>query len=383
MSALSFAVRWRYAVITAAFLVFALVGDQANGDLEFFTQALHVLATSGSSGGLHLYAAQPSIQIGPVAILGVGILDALFFGKIVLAVVVAALALLLFTLRAIELLVLDEGIDPQRAGRALLVGGVILAASFAVAVPGWGHPDDLAALLALVVALRAARGGRGVAVGVALALGVGCKPWAAFALALVPFLPRESRRAAVAVFALGSALCWLPFVAVAPSAVAALSHYSIQSSVSSLPYQLGSASAPTWVRPGQLALSSVLLLLCVRCRRPDVAVLVVAISRLVLDAGAYPYYDAELIVGCLIADVWAAGRDNRLTCYAPLSLAAWLGMALIRAESSSPTKELVARCILYVLLLVVAAMRGAPSRATASRAVRGESHPELVVASAP
>lgn len=362
------AVRWRYAVVAAAFILFALVGDQSNGDLEFFTQALHVLGKSGSSGGLHLYAARPDIQIGPLAILGVGLLDALFLGKIVLAVVAGALLLLLVTGRFLELLAIHEGVPPERAGLAIVVGGSALAAAFAVVVPGWGHIDDLAALTAMVAALYACRTDRALLAGVLLAVATGCKPWAAFAWAMLFLLPPGRRTRGIAAFLLGSLVCWLPFVVGAPETLHALSAFSLRSIFGSLPWQLGYATAPWWIRPGQLVLTTGLVLLCVRVRRPDLVLLVAALCRLTLDAGVFPYYDVEIVLGCLVADVYAAGRGRVMAACAPLTLLSWLAITLIHDEAVTATQAFVARTALYAALLALAVVRGRARPVTAQEA---------------
>lgn len=357
-SSVRLAVRWRYAIVVAVFLLCALIGSQDNGDLEYFTQALHVLGTSGSAGGLHLYAVRPDIQIGPLAILGVGLLDLVCFGKIVFAVVAGALALLLVTTRVLERLAVREGVPAQRVGLAIAVGGSVLAAAFAVAVPGWGHIDDLAALTAIVAALYACRTDRAVLAGALLAVATGCKPWAGFAWAMLLLLPSGHRFRGLATFVVGSLLCWLPFVAGAPGALHALSAFSLKAIFGSLPLQLGYASAPSWIRPAQLALATAGVLLCVRRRRLDLVLLVVALSRLVLDAGVFPYYDVELVLGCLAVDVYAAGRGPRLVACAPLSLLSWIAITLIQDEAGTSAQAFVGRMALYVALLGVGVWRG-------------------------
>lgn len=350
------AVRWRYAIVAATFLVCALIGDQSNGDLEFFTQALKVLGTSGSAGGLHLYAVRPDVQIGPLAILGVGVLDGLFFGKIVLAVVVGALVLLLVTVHLLERLARAQDVPAERVGVVTAVGGSVLAAAYAVAVPGWGHLDDLAALTATVASLYAGRRSRPVLAGLLLAVATGCKPWAAFVWPMLLILPAGGRTRGLGAFVAGSLVCWLPFVVGAPQTLHALSAFSMRTVAGSLPFQLGYTAAPSWVRPGQLALTAVLVLVCVRARRFDLVLLAAAVGRLVLDAGVFPYYAVELVLGCLVADVLAAGR-SRLTACAPTCLAAWLAVTAIDDLALTSTQAFVARTTLYVGLLAAAMCR--------------------------
>lgn len=351
------AVRWRYAIVVGAFLVFALVGDQSNGDLEFFTQALHVLGTTGRSGGLHLYAVRPDIQIGPLAVLGVGLLDALFLGKIVLAVVAGTLALLLVTVHLLERLAHASDVPAQRIGICTAVGGSALAAAFAVAVPGWGHIDDLAALTATVAALYACRTDRALLAGALLAVATGCKPWAAFAWPMLLLLPRGRRLRGLAAFVAGSLMCWLPFVAGAPATLHALSSFSLRTVEGSFPFQLGYATAPWWVRPAQLALSSLLVLLCARRHRGDLVLLVVAVSRLALDAGVFPYYGVELVLGCLLVDMLAATRGRLLAACAPMCMLAWLGIALVNDLAVTSTQLFIGRYALFAGLLVVGVWR--------------------------
>lgn len=375
-------VRWRYALVALVFAVCALVGNQANGDLGFFTLALHVLAQPGRAGGLHLYAVHPDIQIGPLAIVAVGVLRTLFLGHTAIAVGVAAVALLLLTLRSVERLALQEGVVDEGARTCVLVGGSALAAVYAVVVPGSGHVDDLAAMGALVAALAAARAGGGLATGLWLAVAVGCKPWGLFAAAMILLLPGRARRSALAAVMLGGLVCWAPFLLAAPSALGALAHFSIPATFGSLPLQLGYGRAPSWVRPAQFAVATALIGACVRYRRPDLVLLAVAVARLTLDAGAFPYYDAELVLGCLIADVYAAQRGPGFAC-APTALLAWAAMSLIHDEVTTTTGTLVDRILLYAAVSAFAIWRtcrprrGVPDTHVAHESVTDATPPVL------
>ncbi len=360
------AVRFRYAAVTAVFLLSALVGSQDNGDLEYFTQAWQLLVHGGAGGNVHLYAARPDIQIGPLAVVGTGLVDLAFGGKIVLAVVAIALAALLVTVRGVERLARAEGLDDGRTGIAVLVGGMALAAGFAVVVPGWGHVDDLAALAAMVAALAATRSGRAIPAGLLLAMAVDCKPWGAFAAGLLLFLPAGVRLRGLGTFGLGALACWLPFLIGDLHTLPALAHFSLHAVYGSLPLQLGYATAPSWVRPAQLLTSLVAVACCVRWRRPDLALLCVAVCRLVLDAGDFPYYDVELLLGCLVADTYAAGHARRLVAAAtPLTLGAWFVITVVHDADLSSAQTLAARCALYALLLSVALVRGRVGAASA------------------
>ncbi len=343
----------------------ALVGDRDEGDLEYFWIAEHLLF---HGAGLGAYVARPDLQIGPLALIGGSLLSAATGSHLVFASLVFALTLLLLTMRSLDGLIQDRGGDVARPQVALTFGGVALAASWAVVVPGWGHLDDLAALLALVAAVRAAARGEGLRTGLFLAVATDCKPWGLYAAALVVVVPGAGERLrALGALAVGIGVCWLPFVVGDPATLGALGRFQIPADAASLPYLLGyHATDPSWTRAAQLGLATVLVLLCARSGRWDLVLLCVAISRLLLDGGVYPYYDVELVLGALVADLAAAGRSSSTYVpYLPTALLAWVGMEVTH-QVADATAALGVRCAVYAILLGAAVVRG---RAAASAQV--------------
>jgi hypothetical protein len=369
-------VRYRFVLAAVVFLLVGLVGDHDEGDLLFFDVARHALF---GSAGLHLYALRPNIQIGPVALLGVIGANDLFGGQLTIAVVATAALMLVLTLRSAEQLAIEAGVDPERVRIAVAIGGLVLAACWAVAVPGWGHPDDLAALLALTASLRAARNGRGLRAGLLLAVGVDCKPWAGFAVAVILVLaqPRQRLRAAASLVG-GVAVCWVPFLVAAPATLASLARFQIPANPFSVPGLFGATETPHWTRLAQLVLATLAVVVCVQLGRWELTLLVVAIGRLALDGGAYPYYDVELVAGCLVADVvgarWGA---SLLSACAPLTCASLVGMDVVRQISLSPV-AVPLRLGLYAVLLSAASLRHGRPSVTAAVELREVAVPTAV-----
>jgi hypothetical protein len=269
---------------------------------HFFTQGAAALADADDSmsGGLHLYAAAPVLQIGPLAFLAVllllpaGALPALVGWQILGA---AAGLLLLWLVR---------GLVPrwQRDDVWLALGAAYFMPVWMFLAVGVAHLDDVLALLLSVAALRAARAGRGWLTGLLLGLAVDAKPWAAGFAAMVLLLPGWRRRCTGgAVMAAAVAAAWIPFFAADAGTSNALRYTILNAPVSAL-HALGidDPRTPAWDRPAQLALALILGAAAVRRGRwPAIPLLAVA-SRLLLEPGGNKYYIAGVVVGTIIWD---------------------------------------------------------------------------------
>jgi hypothetical protein len=383
-SLLSGLVSHRYLVILTVYALAATYGDHHGGDMEAVGDGARRLFQTGPHDGLHLYSDDPSMQMGPLTFVLVRLLQLLSADHVFLAFVVVSAGLLLLAVRFVENCVTEaEDDEKQRVRLAVLSGGVVVAYFWAVAVPGWSHIDDLCALTCLAFAVQATRRtqGRwsGWVAGAALGAAVGFKPWAVLAIAVVWLLPAARRRGGAVATGLVTCACWLPFLLAAPSTLGALRHFTILANAGSLPWGLGYAHAPEWERPAQLLLATVIIALAARRDRWDIALLAVAFSRLLLDAGTYPYYDVELVLGTLLVDVARApGRRGLATAAAPLTLAA---AALLGVASLTHQPDLV---LASRILLLSAVMYGAvATRSLRDHGARRSNEPTLTACACP
>ena len=293
-----------------AFALAAIMAVRGGRSWHYFTQGQQALGDldDPATGGLHLYAGLPHLQIGPLAFLATGLTapagprGALFLAQ---AFGVAAGLVILVVLRDLARLTRTE-MDERELDRRLLLVGLFFLPVWVFLAVGQTHLDDVLALLLGVLALRAAIADRPVATGVLVGLAVDSKPWALPFLALVLLLSAR-RTTAVAVAAGVVVAAWLPFFLGDPETVRAL-RYTIPNTPLSALRVLGvhSPATPPWCRPAQVALGATLAALAVRRGRWPLAVLLVITARVVLDPGTNRYYVAGVVVGAAIWDVLGA-----------------------------------------------------------------------------
>jgi hypothetical protein len=348
----------RYPVILIVYVLAATYGDHHGGDMEAVGEGAQRLFQAGPQGGLHVYAADPSLQMGPLTFVLVRLLQLVSANHLPLAFVVFSSGLLLLAVRCIEKCVPRKtSADSQRVHVAVLCGGVLVAYFWAVAVPGWSHIDDLCALTCIALAVQVARQRQdrwsGWLAGGGLGAAAGFKPWALLAVAIVWLLPPGRRLAGTLAACLATGACWLPFMVAAPSTLGALRHFAIHADPGSVPWGLGYDLAPAWERPGQFLLATIIIAVAAQRNRWDLALLAVAFSRLLLDAGMYPYYDVELVIGALLVDVAQASRRRGLLAGAPITLAAVVLLGLARL-ADQPDLMLASRVVALCTLMVVA-----------------------------
>lgn len=301
---------------------------------HFFVQGAQALPDADApGGGLHLYAAAPVLQIGPVAFLvaeGLRVFGGRpdLFAAQVLGAAGGAYVL-------------------WQAGRLGRRRPMVAAVVFFVPVwmylaVGSAHLDDVLALVGAVAALAAARAGKAGLAGLFLGLAVDAKPWALGFAALLLMLPgvRAVLRGAVSAAAVVAA-AWLPFFLADPRTDRVL-HFTIANTPLSALRALGvtDARTPPWDRPAQAALGIALGLLAVRRGRWPAVLLLAVAARIALDPGTNRYYAASAVVGALIWDLagstfvfpwWSAGAALVLFAsrWLPLPPAAhgWLTLA--------------------------------------------------------
>jgi hypothetical protein len=290
-------------------LWFVVMAYNGGGSWHFFAQGAQALADTDDAvrGGLHLYAAAPILQIGPVAFLAtMAAMPAGTVGALAIWQVLGAGAGLVI-LWQIERIAAECRPDLGRSQLNLRIG---VAAVFFMPVwlflaVGVTHVDDVLALLFGVLALRAARTGRPLLTGALLGLAVDAKPWAlSFGCILLLLGRRRTVLAGAAAMAALIAVAWLPFFLADPATSNAL-RYTISNTPLSALRVLGvhDPRTPAWDRPAQAALGTVLALLAWhRGRWPAMLLLAVA-ARIVLDPGTNKYYVAGLVVGAALWDV--------------------------------------------------------------------------------
>jgi len=317
---------------------------------HFVATGAALLTSSGTGTGLHLYAAHPQLQIGPLTFLAAEPLTGLpsWLSGSVAAVVIAATgpAMLLSLSHLPHVTVTNR----QRG----------LAA--AVLLPVWGelavhytHLDDALALILLVASMHAVARCKPIPAALLLAASADAKPWALAFVPLLLVLPRDRWFRAVLVWLAAVAAAWLPFVLADPGTLHA-SGFTIRNVASSSLRALGvtAASTPSWDRPVQVLLGVVLGAVAVRRGRWLVVPAVVLSVRMLLDPGAYPYYTAGLVLATVVVDLgW------RRTRWPWMSIGVVLGLYAVRSLGPlTPTDEVLGWLRAATLLGVLALTLG-------------------------
>ena len=297
---------WIVLSVWTAFWVFPHMA-KAGYSWHFFALGAQLL-TSGSptAGGLHVYAAHPELQIGPLALLmavPLTYLDA-WQGRLAAVLLMSAAGpVLLACLVRIR----------ERYGRVrdplLLMTGLLVLPAWTEVAAHFAHLDDVLALAAIVAAVGALRRGAAATTGLLLAVATDSKPWALGCAALLLALPPGRRRPGVLAFGAGVALAWTPFLLADPRTTN-LGHFTIPNVASSALNALGvhDPSTPPWDRGAQLVLGVAVAALAVRHRRWPAVLLAVVCARLLLDPETYKYYTSGLIIAAAMVDLYVRRR---------------------------------------------------------------------------
>ena len=356
----------------ACFAFFARHGGKA---WHFFTSGSALLFGGASTGGLHLYAGHPQLQIGPAAFVVTEGLRHLGPHQGVLAAEAVLMALGLCLLREITRIafITDPGSGvarrPAVPGVAVLAGGAAFLASWAELAATFTHLDDAVALFLAVLAVRCAIAGRPVLAGLCVGLATDFKPWALVFLP-VAFLPpaRAWWRPAAGAGAVIAA-AWLPFAVADHRTVAAL-HYTIRNMPGSALRALGvlDPRTPSWDRPAQLLLGCALAAIALRRGRWAAVILLGVGARIALDPADHGYYTAGVLAGALLWDL--AGTRRPVPLWTLTSLAA---LTLVHAVTKD--SALLGQLRLGLVLAFTAAiLLGPPWRSRAP----SPTHPALV-----
>ena len=297
---------------------------------RFFDLAGRALWSGARDGGLHVYAAHPALQFGPVAMLAASAVR--LAGADARLVAIGTLALLGYVLlRVIERLEVD--------GAPRLTRGRMVAATL-VFVPVWmelavhyAHIDDALALVFVVLAVREAGKGRAMTTAILLALAADSKPWAIAFVPLLLLVPRASRIRAVIVWAGVLVAAWLPFVLGDPRTLG-VTGFAIPNTATSALRALGVATqfTPAWDRPLQIAFGCLLAGAAVKSHRWPAALFIAIAVRLLIDPGTYSYYTSGLVLGALLVDLYLTKR--RIPIFA---LGAFVLVYAVRALPVAPS----------------------------------------------
>jgi hypothetical protein len=306
---------WHHlALLVLAALCALAYGSHRGQSWHYFVEGSRALFCARGSGscGLHIYAAHPELQIGPLSFVAARLVT--LWGDE--GATAAEVAMTLLGLGALLVLEHDTRRSVGPAARRRLQRRVFLAG--VVFVPAWvdlsvrfAHLDDVLALTFTALAVRAVVRGGSTSVGVLLALATLSKPWAIAFLPLAWAVP-AGRRARTTAWALVPVVLTAALFFVGDPATLTAAKFGIPNSPASSLRVLGvnTVTTPSWDRPAQFALGLVLGGVAVLRGRWAAAVMVAAAARIALDPGVYSYYTAAILLGAVIWDVHARiGRD--------------------------------------------------------------------------
>jgi hypothetical protein len=318
-----------------ALLWFVLMHRHGGVSWHFFVQGDQVLSdVNDVRGGLHLYATNPQLQIGPLAFALASVFGAggPSLGALPAEMVMAAAGLLVL----IQVCAMGDEIRARAgarddAGYRLLLAGLAFAPVWMNLAVRFVHVDDVLALVLAVLAVHAVLRDAPVLAGLLLGMAVDAKPWALPMLALV-LAVRPGRRIPAVLMALSViAVVWMPFIVADPHSIMA-AHFTIPNTSASSLRTIGvtSPATPYWDRPAQAALGLFLAFLAVSRGRWAGVVLLVVAARVVLDPGTYTYYVAGLAVGAIVWDQLGTRRTTpwwTWTTTVALFASRWLPMS--------------------------------------------------------
>lgn len=362
--------RWRYVILVAASIAFALQHLRGTGDdWDYFASGSELLFGHHRPytilpGGLHLYANYPELQIGPLAFLVamplhlLGGNDGRVAAALLMTLVAPALVLVLERTARLVWPPTDALSDNMTALTAFL-GGVLLVQAWSPLAVIYGHLDDVLVLSACSVALWAVARARPALLGTAIGLGMAAKPWGVVALPLVFALSGRARWKALGISAAISAVAWLPFV-IADHATLSAIRPAVITSPASVLHLLGvplSGGAPAWVRPVQLGAALIAGGFAVRRRRWGAVLLVGIATRIALDPQVFLYYSAGLVLAAL---AWDLLRSPKALPVWTLATAVLLNDAYVVVHD--PTQRAAMRLAITAAMVGAAIFAPTPSR---------------------
>ncbi len=356
-------------------------GNHPAGEWLFFKAGAFGLThetAAFTTPALHLYEANPQLQIGPPPLLVVAVLQHYLTpagATLAAAVLMAAAGIGL--VRVLEQIGVELGADPGRVRQVGLAAGLVLVGLWTESAAVWRHLDDVMALsaitLAVLVTLRV-RAGRGRlpwwVAPVLLGLAAAAKPWAVVFAPLLVGLPRPLRARAVLTLIAAAAVWWAPFVLAAPGTLGALGGLHLVPDPGSVPYLVGlHADVSQWLRPVQFGLG-LALGLTVALRRSWLAVPFVALA---LRVGSDPYTWSYYGLGPLLVAA-ALDLSRRPARRDPLPYATLVTAAvfyLLPAYAYAPASAAATGRLLWCVAALLVALRMRDDR----QAVRADAVP--------
>ncbi|SDB93260.1 hypothetical protein GA0111570_109128 [Raineyella antarctica] len=336
---------------------------------HYFRTGGSALLDPSSHGGLHVFAAHPELQMGPLTLL-VSALVVAVVGSAGSGWVGAALMLMLGLL---DLWFLwqagaahaertdrpDRTVVGPRAhdgppGRVVALAGAFMLPVWSVVAVHYGHLDDVLAMSLVCAGLLQATRGRSWSALVLLALATAAKPWA-LPMMLIAWGGREGRLRRAVVGIVAVALPWLVFVIADPRTLS-VGSFTIHTEVDSVLRVLGATdpTTPPWDRPAQLLLGVLIAWLCARYGRIGWIPLAVMATRLVLDPGTYLYYTSSLALAAVAADL--VGRRGARVPWLTIAVTAWFVVDLVlKLQLRFALAGLYRSAFLLTLLGIVAA----------------------------
>ncbi|MDQ1681897.1 MAG: hypothetical protein QOH99_438 [Frankiaceae bacterium] len=270
-------------------------------------RSLLCVGTDQAACGLHVYAAHPELQIGPLSFVAAALVvwwpgdDGLILGCIAM-MCAGLLALAIVEYDAYRSM---DSADRPRLQRRVFLAGLVFIPVWADLAVHFAHLDDVLALVFTAWAVRAVSRNRPVEVGIALSLATISKPWAIAFLPLAFALPSGRLKACLWAI-VPPVLVAFPFLMADPHTMTAAG-FGIANAPSSSLRLLGvqSAVTPQWDRPVQFLLGLVLGGVAVLRGRAPAVVMLAATARIMLDPGVYSYYTAAILLGAVIWDLQA------------------------------------------------------------------------------
>lgn len=333
----------------------------------FFTagQALSHPAMAG--GGLHVYAAHPDLQMGPLTLVAAAVLVAVS-GPLTTAMAALTMtglgALNLWLLVSLRAHQRNESISP----RTTLYAGLVLIPLWSVLSVHYGHLDDVLALTLTTLAVWALQRDHQWAVVLLLAAATAAKPWA-LPFAVLLLIDPVARTKRIGTYLALCVLPWMPFL-IADTHTLRITSFTILNAPDSVLRAVGVATSntPPWDRPAQLVLAVALGLWCLRINRPFAVPAVALTVRLLLDPGTYSYYTAGLLLACLYVDLT---RSRRQVPWTAAAVFTWFALDGI-AHGVLPAAVLGGVRAIFLVVLLLTLCAGWPSGWT--RRAR-ETHP--------
>ena len=320
---------WRWLAAWSAVLVVAeLISDRKwLGSWFYIVRGVRVLL---GPHALTLYATHPELQMGPVTFA--------VSAPFVLLPPSIGLAAAAFAMQAAGLLALREVRAGLRPGDVLgdrrwfVAAGLAMVAWTLLAVR-YGHPDDVLALVGAALGLRLLRSGAVLRAALVFGLAVDCKPWIAPVALVLLAAPRRQWLRAGLVLASVVVVVWAPFLIQPGSLRATGFTIAVDPTATIRLLGLAGGRTPVWCRPAQLALGAVLVAVVARRGRPEAALLVVVVVRLLLDPSTHLYYDSGALLGACLLDVTATLPIATVVALAGVQLPPYLLPMDLRAQA--------------------------------------------------